>query len=215
MTALFYSSIKSLLKMLDQSIINQYDALIFDMDGTLIDTMPSHAKAWEKVGAHLGYPVKGDVMYELGGATVRTIATETCHRYGIPLALLEEVIRLKRQYGFEMVRENATLLPAFDIVKRNLGKRAMALGTGSHGNMVNMLLDKFDLRQYFNAIVDADMVTTHKPHPETFLTCAEKLGILPSQCLVFEDADLGVQAALNGGMDVFDVRTHVLTRANK
>lgn len=215
MTALFYSSIKSLLKMLDQSIINQYDALIFDMDGTLIDTMPSHAKAWEKVGAHLGYPVKGDVMYELGGATVRTIATETCHRYGIPLVLLEEVIRLKRQYGFEMVRENATLLPAFDIVKRNLGKRAMALGTGSHGNMVNMLLDKFDLRQYFNAIVDADMVTTHKPHPETFLTCAEKLGILPSQCLVFEDADLGVQAALNGGMDVFDVRTHVLTRANK
>ena len=215
MTALFYSSIKSLIKMLDQSIINQYDALIFDMDGTLIDTMPSHAKAWEKVGAHLGYPVKGDVMYELGGATVRTIATETCHRYGIPLALLEEVIRLKRQYGFEMVRENATLLPAFEIVKRNLGKRAMALGTGSHGNMVNMLLDKFDLRQYFNAIVDADMVTTHKPHPETFLTCAEKLGILPSQCLVFEDADLGIQAALNGGMDVFDVRTHVLTRANK
>lgn len=215
MTALFYSSIKSLLKMLDQSIINQYDALIFDMDGTLIDTMPSHAKAWEKVGAHLGYPVKGDVMYELGGAAVRTIATETCHRYGIPLVLLEEVIRLKRQYGFEMVRENATLLPAFEIVKRNLGKRAMALGTGSHGNMVNMLLDKFDLRQYFNAIVDADMVTTHKPHPETFLTCAEKLGILPSQCLVFEDADLGVQAALNGGMDVFDVRTHVLTRANK
>ena len=62
MTALFYSSIKSLIKMLDQSIINQYDALIFDMDGTLIDTMPSHAKAWEKVGAHLGYPVKGDVM---------------------------------------------------------------------------------------------------------------------------------------------------------
>lgn len=215
MTALFCLSIKSLIKMLDQSIINQYDALIFDMDGTLIDTMPSHAKAWEKVGAHLGYPVKGDVMYELGGATVRTIATETCHRYGIPLALLEEVIRLKRQYGFEMVRENATLLPAFEIVKRNLGKRAMALGTGSHGNMVNMLLDKFDLRQYFNAIVDADMVTTHKPHPETFLTCAEKLGILPSQCLVFEDADLGVQAALNGGMDVFDVRTHVLTRANK
>ncbi|MCI7353561.1 MAG: beta-phosphoglucomutase family hydrolase [[Actinobacillus] rossii] len=199
--------------MLEQSIINQYDALIFDMDGTLIDTMPSHAKAWEKVGEHLGYPVKGDVMYEFGGATVRTIATETCHRYGIPLELLEEVIRLKRQYGFEMVMENATLLPTFDIVKNNYGKRSMALGTGSHSNMVNMLLDKFDLRQYFNAVVDADMVTTHKPNPETFLQCAERLGVLPNQCLVFEDADLGVQAALNGGMDVFDVRTNTLTRA--
>jgi len=199
--------------MLDQSIINQYDALIFDMDGTLIDTMPSHAKAWEKVGEHLGYPVKGDVMYQLGGATVRTIATETCRRYGIPMDLLEEVIRLKRAYGFEMVLENASLLPAFHIVKNNYGQRAMALGTGSHSNMVNMLLDKFDLRQYFDAIVDADMVSEHKPSPETFLKCAEKLGVLPNQCLVFEDADLGVQAALNGGMDVFDVRTNTLTKA--
>ena len=201
--------------MLDQSIINQYDALIFDMDGTLIDTMPSHAKAWEKVGEHLGYHVTGDIMYELGGATVRTIATETCRRYGIPMELLEEVIRLKRQFGFEMVMENATLLPAADLLKKHHGKLAMALGTGSHGNIVNTLLDKFELRQYFDAVVDADMVTTHKPNPETFLKCAEKLGVLPNQCLVFEDADLGVQAALNGGMDVFDVRTNTLTKAGK
>lgn len=199
--------------MLDQSIINQYDALIFDMDGTLIDTMPSHAKAWEKVGEHLGYQITGDIMYQLGGATVRTIATETCRRCGIPMELLEEVIRLKRLYGFEMVLENASLLPAFRIVENNYGKRAMALGTGSHSNMVNMLLDKFDLRQYFGAVVDADMVTAHKPNPETFLKCAEKLGVLPNQCLVFEDADLGVQAALNGGMDVFDVRTCTLIKA--
>ncbi|PVX42693.1 HAD superfamily hydrolase (TIGR01509 family)/beta-phosphoglucomutase family hydrolase [Pasteurella langaaensis DSM 22999] len=199
--------------MLDQSIINQYNALIFDMDGTLIDTMPSHAKAWEKVGEHLGYQVTGDVLYQLGGASVRTIATETCRRYGIPMELLEEVIRLKREYGFEMVSQNATLLPASQILKNNYGKRAMALGTGSHSNMVNMLLDKFDLRQYFDAIVDADMVTAHKPSPETFLKCAENLGVLPNQCLVFEDADLGVQAALNGGMDVFDVRTKHIIKA--
>lgn len=201
--------------MLDQSVINQYDALIFDMDGTLIDTMPSHAKAWEKVGRQLGYPITGDIMYELGGAPVRTIAQETCSRYGIPMDLLDEVIRLKRQFGFEMVELNATLLPTFDIVKANLGRRAMALGTGSHRNMVNMLLDKFELRRYFNAIVDADEVSAHKPDPETFLKCAEKVSVRPQACLVFEDADLGVQAALNGGMDVFDVRTKTLTRGAK
>ncbi|MDG2941848.1 beta-phosphoglucomutase family hydrolase [Exercitatus varius] len=201
--------------MLEQSVINQYDALIFDMDGTLIDTMPSHAKAWEKVGRQLGYPITGDIMYELGGAPVRTIARETCSRYGIPMDLLDEVIRLKRQFGFEMVELNATLLPTFDIVKANLGRRVMALGTGSHRNMVNMLLDKFELRRYFNAIVDADEVSAHKPDPETFLKCAEKVGVRPQACLVFEDADLGVQAALNGGMDVFDVRTKTLTRGAK
>ena len=55
--------------MLDNDVINQYDGLIFDMDGTVIDTMPSHAKAWEMVGQHYGYPFDGNLLYEMGGAT--------------------------------------------------------------------------------------------------------------------------------------------------
>lgn len=201
--------------MLDQTIIDQYDALIFDMDGTLIDTMPSHAKAWEKVGELLGYPLTSDAMFELSGSTTFVIARETMKRANMPEHYFDEVVKLKRQFGMELIPENATLLPAFEIVKANLGKKPMAIGTGSHRAMVELLDQKFNLRQYVSVIVDSDDVSNHKPDPETFLKCAEKLGIAPHRCLVFEDADLGVQAALNGNMDVFDVRTNTITHATR
>ncbi|MEG9487114.1 beta-phosphoglucomutase family hydrolase [Mannheimia indoligenes] len=201
--------------MLDQTIIDQYDALIFDMDGTLIDTMPSHAKAWEKVGELLGYPLTSDAMFELSGSTTFVIARETMKRANMPEHYFDEVVKLKRQFGMELIPENATLLPAFEIVKTNLGKKPMAIGTGSHRAMVELLDEKFNLRQYVSVIVDSDDVSNHKPDPETFLKCAEKLGVPAHRCLIFEDADLGVQAALSGGMDVFDVRTHTLTHATR
>ncbi|MDY2947167.1 MAG: beta-phosphoglucomutase family hydrolase [Mannheimia varigena] len=199
--------------MLDQAIIDQYDALIFDMDGTLIDTMPSHAKAWEQVGELLGYPLTSEAMFELSGSTTFVIARETMKRANMPEHYFDEVVKLKRQFGMELIPENATLLPAFEIVKTNLGKKPMAIGTGSHRAMVELLDEKFNLRQYVSVIVDSDDVSNHKPAPETFLKCAEKLGVPAHRCLIFEDADLGVQAALSGGMDVFDVRTNTITHA--
>ncbi|VEI74128.1 Phosphatase YqaB [Mannheimia haemolytica] len=201
--------------MLAQTIIDQYDALIFDMDGTLIDTMPSHAKAWEKVGEVLGYPINPKPMYELSGSTTFVIAREIMQRSNIPEHYFEQVVQLKREFGIEMVLANATLLPAFEIIKANVGKKPMAIGTGSHRAMVELLDQKFNLRQYVSVIVDSDDVSNHKPAPETFLKCAEKLGIAPHRCLVFEDANLGVQAALNGNMDVFDVRTNTITHSTR
>ena len=72
---------------------------------------------------------------------------------------------------------------------------------------------KLDIKHYFNAIVSADDVKEHKPHPETFLRCAELAKAEPSRCIVFEDADLGVKEGLSAGMDVFDVRTREIIRA--
>ena len=92
-------------------------------------------------------------------------------------------------------------------------QKPIALGSGSNRQIIDMLMQKLDIKHYFNAIVSADDVKEHKPHPETFLRCAELAKAEPSRCIVFEDADLGVKAGLNAGMDVFDVRTREIIRA--
>lgn len=200
--------------LLDESILNQYAALIFDMDGTLINSMPSHAKAWEQTGRELGYSLDSQIMYELGGATTYIIAEEMMRRANVPAELLEQLVQRKRALAFEFILSESTLLPAFEIVQHYRDKKPMAVGTGSHRKLAYELLDKFDLRPYFEAIVVADDVEHHKPAPDTFLLCAERLAVNPTECLVFEDADLGVQSALAGGMDVFDVRTNQLIKAD-
>ena len=198
--------------MLDNDVINQYDGLIFDMDGTVIDTMPSHAKAWEMVGQHFGYPFNGNLLYEMGGAPVKTIALEMMKRHAMPLDQLNNVIELKREYGKELIMKHATLLPAANVVRSFYSKKPLALGTGSHRAMTEILLDKFDFEKYFSAIVTAEDIQNHKPAPDTFLPCADLIKVKPQRCLVFEDGDLGIQAGLRAGMDVFDVRVNKLLR---
>ncbi|MBN6077907.1 beta-phosphoglucomutase family hydrolase [Aggregatibacter actinomycetemcomitans] len=200
--------------MLDNDVINQYDGLIFDMDGTVIDTMPSHAKAWEMVGQHFGYPFDGNLLYQLGGAPVKTIALEMMKRHAMPLERLGDVIHLKREYGKQLVMQHATLLPVANVVRSFYSKKPLALGTGSHRAMTEILLDKFDFEKYFSAIVTAEDIQHHKPAPDTFLRCAELIKVKPQRCLVFEDGDLGIQAGLSAGMDVFDVRVNKLLREN-
>ena len=153
---------------LDNDVINQYDGLIFDMDGTVIDTMPSHAKAWEMVGQHFGYPFNGNLLYEMGGAPVKTIALEMMKRHAMPLDQLNNVIELKREYGKELIMKHATLLPAANVVRSFYAKKPLALGTGSHRAMTEILLDKFDFEKYFSAIVTAEDIQNHKPaHTES------------------------------------------------
>ena len=193
--------------MFNYAMFDRYEGLIFDMDGTLIDTMPVHAKAWGMVGKQFGYEFDSQIMYNLGGATVRTIAEEMMKSANMPLERLDEVITAKRALSYQLIPSQSTLLPTFDIVKYFYQKKPIALGSGSHRKIIDMLIDKLDIASYFNAIVSADDVKVHKPHPETFLRCAELIKINPTNCIVFEDADLGVKAGLSAGIDVFDIRT--------
>ena len=193
--------------MLDYEIFNPYEGLIFDMDGTLIDTMPVHAQAWTMVGKKFGYEFDFQIMYNFGGATVRTIAGEMMKAANMPLDRIEDVLAAKRELSYQLIPTQSKLLPTFEIVKYFHQKKPMALGSGSHRKIIDMLMDTLAIAPYFNAIVSADDVKEHKPHPETFLRCAELIQANPSRCIVFEDADLGVQAGLSAGMDVFDVRT--------
>ena len=82
--------------MIDNRLFEKYDGLIFDMDGTLIDTMPVHARAWNMVGEQFGYRFNSQIMYDLGGATVSTIASAIMQDAGMPQERLNEVIQAKR-----------------------------------------------------------------------------------------------------------------------
>ena len=199
--------------MFEKTILDGYAGLIFDMDGTLIDTMPVHARAWGLVGEQFGYRFNSQIMYDLGGATVRTIAAAIMQEAGMPQQHLDEVVLAKRKLSYELLPKESKLLPTFDIVRHYHQQKPIALGSGSHRQMINMLMQKLDIGHYFDAIVSADDVAHHKPHPETFLRCAELAKVEPTRCIVFEDADLGVQAGLSGGMDVFDVRTQEIIKA--
>ena len=198
--------------MLADEIIEQYDGLIFDMDGTVVDTMPSHAKAWQLVGEHFGYDFDSELFYQMAGAPVNLVAKAQMERFGMPLDRLPEVMKLKKELGLQMIMQHSTLLPAAQVVRDYAGKKPLALGTGSYRDVTEKLLGRFDFAQYFNAIVTAEDVQAHKPAPDTFLRCAELIKVKPQRCLVFEDADLGVEAALRGGMHAFDVRSNELIK---
>lgn len=197
---------------LSPEIITAYDSLIFDMDGTLIDTMPAHEEAWRQTGAYFGYPLNGTLMYQLSGATTYTIATAIMQAANMPLDRLEEVTLKKRELGVKLVLEHATLLPCFDIVQAFQHAKPMAIGTGAHRSMTNLLVQKFQLQAYFDAIVTSDEVAAHKPAPDTFLCCAKLLGVEANRTLVFEDGDFGIEAAHAANMDVFDVRDNTLKK---
>lgn len=183
----------------------QYDGLIFDMDGTILDTEPTHRKAWDDVLSRYGMRFDLQAMVSLNGSPTWRIAQaviELNHADLDPYLLAREKTDAVKVMLLDTVRP----LPLIDVVKEWHGRRPMSVGTGSESAVAEALLNHLGLRHFFSAVVAADHVENHKPAPDTFLLCAELMGVAASRCVVFEDADFGIQAARAAGMDAVDVR---------
>lgn len=183
----------------------RYAGLIFDMNGTILDTEPTHRKAWREVLGHYGLQYDIQAMIALNGSPTWRIAQAIIELNQAdldPHALAREKTEAVRS----MLLDSVEPLPLVDVVKSWHGRRPMAVGTGSESAIAEALLAHLGLRHYFDAVVAADHVKHHKPAPDTFLLCAQRMGVQPTQCVVFEDADFGIQAARAAGMDAVDVR---------
>ncbi len=183
----------------------RYAGFIFDMDGTLLDTEPTHRKAWREVLGRYGLRFDEQAMVALNGSPTWLIAQsiiELNHADLDPLPLAREKTDAVKSILLDCVEP----LPLVEVVKAWHGRRPMSVGTGSESAIAEALLAHLGLRRYFDAVVAADHVQHHKPAPDTFLLCAQRMGVMPTQCVVFEDADFGLQAARAAGMDAVDVR---------
>jgi len=185
---------------------DDYQGLIFDMDGTLLDTERPHIKAWQQVLAKYDMEYDYNFMKQFNGAPTYNFARiiiEKHNRDIDPAIIVEEKVKIVES----IILDEVEMLPLFDVVKQYYGKKPMAIGTGSRRRLAEQLLNHLGVRHYFDAIVGADDVQTHKPSPETFLLCANLIQVEPQKCVVFEDADFGIQAAKAANMHFVDVRS--------
>jgi len=184
-------------------------ALIFDLDGTLADTMPAHRTAWVKAAKYFGAPMTEQMVIEWSGMASYKIVSQLNTQFNLALDP-KEVSRKKAEYFFEQ-QGNAVepIEPVYQIAKTYRDKLPMAVGTGSRRPNAERILRSMGILDWFGAIVSADDVDKHKPEPDTFLSCADQLKVDPAYCQVFEDADFGVQAAISAGMIVTDIRHYI------
>ena len=183
-------------------MIKNKKAFLFDLNGTMINDMSYHIRAWHRILNELG----ADISIEK--------VKEEC--YGKNHELLERIfpgrfseeeknamsLEKEKQYQQEFKPHLALLpgLPAFLEQAHQAGIK-MAIGSAAIMFNIDFVLDNLGIRKYFDALISADDVAASKPDPETFLSCARQLNILPEDCMVFEDAPKGVESALNAGME--------------
>jgi beta-phosphoglucomutase family hydrolase len=177
-------------------------ALIFDMDGVLIDNTPVQARAFQLLFRDLGLTTNArKLLARLNGMPATTIL-KTVFKHPVEEKQLKEYAS-QREFLYRTLywndRKETVGLTQFLVAARAAGFK-LGLGTGSPSETISYILDHLDLRRHFDVVVGKDDVPKGKPHPDTFAVTASKLGVKPANCLVFEDAVLGEQAAYSAGM---------------
>jgi beta-phosphoglucomutase len=184
-------------------------AFIFDMDGTIVDNMAFHTKSWLEFFARRGKEYEAEAFFrETAGAQGREILRE---RLGADVtdAEIAELALEKDALYREMYGPHRAAIQGFDAFVCAADERGVLLAVATSAPPKNIVftLDELDLRRHFAAVVGAADVKQGKPHPDVFLKAAEQLGAAPGDCIVFEDAPMGVEAARRAGMRAVVITT--------
>ncbi|WP_340392493.1 beta-phosphoglucomutase [Paenibacillus sp. FSL E2-0190] len=192
---------------------------IFDLDGVIVDTAKYHYLAWASLADELGFKfteednerLKGvsrmrslDILLEVGGLEFEEAEKQ---------AMAEKKNRLYVEYISRL--EESELLPGVKEYLTGLRSRGIGIALGSASKNAEFILNKLNITDLFDAVVDGNKVSLAKPDPEVFLIAAQEIGLQPDECVVFEDAEAGVQAGKAAGMEVVGIgKPEVLKEAD-
>lgn len=190
-------------------------AFIFDLNGTIIDDMNYHVKAWSQL---LNEDLKANMDYEAVKAQMYGKNSELLVRVFGPGKFSEaemDDLSIKKETIYQAIyKPHLQLIDGLGNFLEQAYQLGVPMAIGSAAIMFNIdfILDNLHIRKYFGALVSADHVAFSKPDPETFLKGAEILGVAPSDCIVFEDAPKGVETARNAGMKVVVILSSLHTK---
>jgi HAD superfamily hydrolase (TIGR01509 family) len=189
-----------------------YAAYIFDLDGTLLDTMPLHYRAWNHAlrRAGLGEDLDEALFYAMGGIGAQQATDVYRHRYG--MAFDADRVEQEKDAHFDTLRPQVQPVAAIAAFARGIApSRPLSVASGAPRGQVIASLRAAGVESLFGVVVTAEDVARGKPQPDLFLLAASRMAVPPGQCLVFEDAAPGIAAAEAAGMDW----VQVLRRASR
>ena len=187
----------------------RHKALLFDLDGVLTDTAKYHYLAWQQLARELGIRftlqdnerLKGvsrmhsfEIILEIGGLQMTQAEKEAC---------CEKKNNIYRQYILQITKDET--LPGAAQFLQDCRKEGYLIGLGSASKNTQTILDRLEITSFFDVIVDGTMVSKAKPDPEVYLRGAARLGVFPGNCIVFEDAQAGIEAAHAAGMQAVGI----------
>lgn len=177
--------------------------LLFDLDGVLVNTEHNHFLAWKRTADSLGIPFGEKENEELKGVS-RVDSLIKILEFGgksIDQETFNELLQSKNAFYLESIKELSenNLLPGVLDLLKEATALGIKLGVGSSSKNAKYILSRLNITDYFDCIVDGNDVLNPKPHPEVFLKGAQHFELSPAECIVFEDAASGIQAAKEGG----------------
>jgi HAD superfamily hydrolase (TIGR01509 family) len=176
-----------------------FRAYLFDCDGTIADSMPLHHLAWKKSLAEWNCDFSEELFYAWGGRPTAEIISTLNQQRGLSMPV-ERVARRKEEFYFELLPELKAVPEVLEHIEAQHGRIPFAVVSGSARDSVTASLEALKLLDRFDALVCAGEYEKSKPDAEAFLLAAAKLGVAPMNCLVFEDTEMGIQAATAAGM---------------
>ncbi len=187
-----------------QGLEKHYDGLVFDMDGTLADTMPAHYVAWSEAMERHGIRFTEERFYALGGVAAPVVVEIVAGEQGIEVDA-HAVAEAKERSFIDSLDDVRPVEAVKAIAEAHLGLLPMAVATGSPKWAAERILGALGILDWFGVIVGSECVERPKPAPDVYLRAAEGIGVDPRRCHAFEDTRLGIEAARAAGMTVIDI----------